>query len=398
MFSKGFYIASDNGYMALWVRSEENNSTSGKQAFDFIRRWQPSATKSLRILSLDVSAPSEDYLCVSLENNNIGIVQTKSIGLNEDLSKEIKFHLVCKGFHSGQISSIDIALQRPLILTASKEDSTIRLWNYKTFTCEMAREYYVLEDMNIREAAKPLISVAIHPSGYYMAASFIDKIRIHHILHDEFKHYKNIDIRYCKMMRFSNGGHIFACIESGDSDKDKKVVMEEEEQKDDKEDGENKDKRVKNVIQGKKDMIHLYNAYTLERLHSIELAVSAKQISSLLFNDKDISIAVTGQNGYLSRWNLPQYTPVNQNKFKPNENVSYSSLDFIQELENQQDLNVAVVAGAQKTADGQAQRNVQIITSKDNLNKNFFAEVGEYTQVKFVRLNQKVSGLLTGSD
>jgi len=38
-FSKGFYISSDNGYMALWVRSEENNSTSGKQAFDFIRKW-----------------------------------------------------------------------------------------------------------------------------------------------------------------------------------------------------------------------------------------------------------------------------------------------------------------------------------------------------------------------
>ena len=29
-FSKGFYIASDNGTMALWVRSEENNSSSGK--------------------------------------------------------------------------------------------------------------------------------------------------------------------------------------------------------------------------------------------------------------------------------------------------------------------------------------------------------------------------------
>ena len=39
-YSKGFFIASDNGYMALWVRHEENNSTSGKQAFDFIRKWQ----------------------------------------------------------------------------------------------------------------------------------------------------------------------------------------------------------------------------------------------------------------------------------------------------------------------------------------------------------------------
>ena len=77
----------------------------------------------------------------------------------------------------------------------------------------MAREYFVLEDMSIREAAKPLISVAMHPSGYYIAASFIDKIRMNHILNDEFKHYANIDIRYCKHMKFSQGGHIFACIE-----------------------------------------------------------------------------------------------------------------------------------------------------------------------------------------
>jgi hypothetical protein len=29
-FSKGFIISSDNGHMAMWVRSEENNSTTGK--------------------------------------------------------------------------------------------------------------------------------------------------------------------------------------------------------------------------------------------------------------------------------------------------------------------------------------------------------------------------------
>jgi hypothetical protein len=64
-FSKGFYISSNNGWMALWVRSEENNSTSGKQAFDFIRKWQPKGTKDLDILSLDVS-PNEEYLSISL--------------------------------------------------------------------------------------------------------------------------------------------------------------------------------------------------------------------------------------------------------------------------------------------------------------------------------------------
>jgi hypothetical protein len=29
-FSKGFFVGSDNGFMSMWVRSEENNSTSGK--------------------------------------------------------------------------------------------------------------------------------------------------------------------------------------------------------------------------------------------------------------------------------------------------------------------------------------------------------------------------------
>jgi len=54
--------------------------------------------------------------------------------------------LICKGFHSGKISSIDCAIQRPLLLTCSKEDRTIRLWNYENFICEMAREYYVFEE------------------------------------------------------------------------------------------------------------------------------------------------------------------------------------------------------------------------------------------------------------
>ncbi len=45
-FSKGFIVASNKGDMAMWVRSEENNSTSGKQLYDFIRKWQPAITKS----------------------------------------------------------------------------------------------------------------------------------------------------------------------------------------------------------------------------------------------------------------------------------------------------------------------------------------------------------------
>jgi len=37
-FSKGFFLGSDKGHIAMWVRSEENNQSTNKenQIFDFI--------------------------------------------------------------------------------------------------------------------------------------------------------------------------------------------------------------------------------------------------------------------------------------------------------------------------------------------------------------------------
>ena len=96
-------------------------------------------------IAIDIN-PSEEYIVLALENNNIGKLSVKSIGLNEDLTKPIQFELVGRGFHSGPISAADIAYQRPLLVTCSREDSTVRLWNYETGLCELAREYYVFDD------------------------------------------------------------------------------------------------------------------------------------------------------------------------------------------------------------------------------------------------------------
>lgn len=75
---------------------------------------------------------SEEYVSAACSNNNIALISTKSIGLNDNLSREVKVDLVSKGFHSGAISCIDVAVQRPLVVTCSQEDSTIRIWNYYT--------------------------------------------------------------------------------------------------------------------------------------------------------------------------------------------------------------------------------------------------------------------------
>lgn len=148
-YSKGFLLCANTGEMALWVRGEENNSTPGKFLYDFIRKWLPVSTKGQCILGCSVGN-NEEYLAVCMDNNNIGLLNIKSIGLNEDLNREIQFNLILKGFHSKSISTMDVAVQRPLLITASKEDSTVRLWNYITGVCELAREYYVLEEVAIR--------------------------------------------------------------------------------------------------------------------------------------------------------------------------------------------------------------------------------------------------------
>lgn len=83
-FSKGFFLASDKGHVAMWVWSEENNHSTTKenQIFDFIWSWQLSKIELAPVISMDINI-SEEYIASACRNNNIYITHIKSIGLNE---------------------------------------------------------------------------------------------------------------------------------------------------------------------------------------------------------------------------------------------------------------------------------------------------------------------------
>ena len=142
------------------------------------------------------------------------------------------------------------------------------MWNYYTFQCELAREYYVLDDMSIKEAAKPLISVAIHPSGYYVAASFIDKIRIYHILHDQMRHFKNVEVKSANRMKFSKGGHLFFASDN--------------------------------------KTISAFNAYSMERIHVVK--INPVGLSDIMLSDKDLAFGVVSPDGFIGHWALPTFS------------------------------------------------------------------------------------------
>ncbi|KAJ3340317.1 Cilia- and flagella-associated protein 57 [Gonapodya sp. JEL0774] len=55
-----------------------------------------------------------------------------------------------------------------------------------------------------------VLAVALHPSGLYAAVGFSDKLRVMTLLTDDARVTKEISIRGCREVCFSNGGHVFA--------------------------------------------------------------------------------------------------------------------------------------------------------------------------------------------
>jgi WD40 repeat protein len=100
----------------------------------------------------------------------------------EEIRRKVNLKYVYDGFHNGSINSMSICKHRPFIVTCSQEDSTIRIWNYLNYKCELARKFYVGAGEDSQGNIKPLSCVALHPNGYYMAVAFINKLRFYHIL------------------------------------------------------------------------------------------------------------------------------------------------------------------------------------------------------------------------
>lgn len=125
-----------------------------------------------------------------------------------------------------------------------------------------------------------------------MAASFIDKIQIHHILHDGLRKLKNIDLRNAYLIKYSKGGQYFFAVE--------------------------------------KQTIYIYNAYTFVKLW--DFTVNTPKIFGIVFADLDKAFAVVGANGYIGRWKLPSFDPIFAAEADASVKWSdYKAIDFVKE-------------------------------------------------------------------
>lgn len=75
----------------------------------------------------------------------------------------------------------------------------INIWNYNTMKLEISH----------RPSDEPQ-AVAIHPSGFHILVAYSDSIRMMNVLSQSLKEYNSVQMKQCKEVRFSNGGHLFA--------------------------------------------------------------------------------------------------------------------------------------------------------------------------------------------
>jgi hypothetical protein len=128
--------------------------------------------------------------------------------------------------------------------------------------------------------SKPLLSVAFHPSGYYLAIGFIDKVRIFHVLYDELRIYREVNVRNANILKFSNGGHYLAA--------------------------------------GSGKIVYIYSTYSLELVQTLKNHIN--NISDMAWGRKDITFVSVGTDGkyneYATRnWHLDKSREVQNTTF-----------------------------------------------------------------------------------
>ena len=115
---------------------------------------------------------------------------------------ECNISFLVKGFHTGAITGMSTCARKPLLITCSKEDKSIRLWNYRTHVCMDA---LVFEN----DAQRPMC-VDIHPSGHLVLVGFSGRVHLYHVRMDGLRYSREILIKGSRMAKFSGHGGLIA--------------------------------------------------------------------------------------------------------------------------------------------------------------------------------------------
>lgn len=104
-------------------------------------------------------------------------------------------------FHRNQVTSLDLAIRRPLLASCGP-DKSVRIWNTADTSPEVVRQF--MDDP---------YALSLHPSGLFLLVGFADKLRLMSVTVDDLRMYQEFPLRGCREVRFSNGGGLFAAVQ-----------------------------------------------------------------------------------------------------------------------------------------------------------------------------------------
>ncbi|XP_025942665.1 cilia- and flagella-associated protein 57 isoform X1 [Apteryx rowi] len=199
-YSKGFACSSSPGVVLLFEKTEEKEAYKETQEIWIPRDFcnsEPEQSGREDIICICFS-PSEEMMIISTTKNQLYMFNMPST----EIVKEKSAHFIYLHFplHSDSITGLDTCIRKPIVATCSL-DRSVRIWNYKTNTLELYKQY--------QEEA---YTVSLHPTGLFCLVGFSDKLRLMSLLYEDMHVFMEFTVRGCRECAFSNGGHLFAAV------------------------------------------------------------------------------------------------------------------------------------------------------------------------------------------
>lgn len=273
-FEKGFLVGGNKGRVLIFDSYGDERKPDYKQRPRIITvaHHEKQVVGSVKALSL--SFQTEETLVVALDTCQLYSIDFNS--MNEEALP------LSHNFHNGAITGLDVCIRKPLVVTCGS-DNSVRIWNYIERSLEVY-EFYNEEPF----------SVAFHPSGFHIVVGFADKLRMLNVFNKTIERYKDITIRACSEVRFSNGGHLFAAA-------------------------------IGNYIK-------VFNFYTGENPPNMEYKSHSGKVRSIYWSDDDSSFVSAGQDGIIYEWKLYSSSGVLHPQEYHHKGVTYSSVIFTSEI------------------------------------------------------------------
>ena len=183
----------------VWLKAEQGTSgtRSGSEERTAIADRSNNREGAGKSRDEEKSAPSKDGDSVSFDTASPASSPTNALSV---VSCELTYLQI--GFHTGAITDMATCARKPLLVTCSKEDKSIRLWNYRLHECLDAIVF-------TNDAQRPLC-VDLHPSGHLVMVGFSGRLHLYHVRLGGLRFSREILVKGSRVSRFSGHGGLIA--------------------------------------------------------------------------------------------------------------------------------------------------------------------------------------------